>query len=102
VFQASLCMSHVSLYMSHVSVFCNTPLSPKEEEEEEEEEELFKTSKLKLPTKESPDWSYPIRYSVALGNRNHGFDPASEFLSKIGLFCRSLIPFHGKRDLFPT
>ena len=26
----------------------------------------------------------------------------SVFLSKIGLFCRSLILFHGKRDLFPT
>ena len=26
----------------------------------------------------------------------------SVFLSQIGLFCRSLIPFHGKRDVFPT
>jgi hypothetical protein len=26
----------------------------------------------------------------------------SVFLSKIGLSCRSLIPFHSKRDVFPT
>ena len=39
-------------------------------------------------------------YSGILGDRNHGFDPASVFLSKIGLFCRSLIPFHGKRETY--
>jgi hypothetical protein len=38
--------------------------------------------------------------SGILGDRNHGFDPASVFLSKIGLFCRSLIPFHGKRETY--
>jgi hypothetical protein len=26
----------------------------------------------------------------------------SVVVRKIGLFCRSLIPFHGKRDVFPT
>jgi hypothetical protein len=43
----------------------------------------------------SINWSFPqswetespyIHYSVAPGDRNHGFDPASGFLSKIGLF----------------
>ena len=45
---------------------------------------------------------FEAQYSSIPADRNHGFDPASEFVSKIGLFCRSLIPFHGKRDLFPT
>ena len=37
-----------------------------------------------------------IRYSFLPGDKKHGFDllvPTSEFLSKIGLFCRSLIQF---------
>ena len=45
---------------------------------------------------------FEAQYSSIPADRNHGFDPASEFVSKIGLFCRSLIPFHDKRDLFPT
>ena len=48
---------------------------------------------------ESPDSVKVQSYATI---KNTEISVQTQFLSKIGLLCRSLVPLHGKRDLFPS